>query len=153
MEHTQQHQVMKTNQQQNLQLRKPCNMNPLVKKSLENSKPNLQLTIPTFGISSNIVSRKLWTNSFPSNIILFSLPCINKLKTKNYKQKQRLYNKAKTFKIQADCTLFMKFCKATQKKIQSQYWKYRAHIIILKQDKEQMIWHNINDKINQWRKQ
>jgi len=37
----------------------------------------------------------------------------------------------------------MKFCKATQKKIQSQYWKYRAHIIILKQDKEQMIWHYI----------
>ena len=37
----------------------------------------------------------------------------------------------------------MTFYKATQKKIQSQYWKYRAHIIILKQDKEQMIWHYI----------
>ena len=44
-------------------------------------------------------------------------------------KKQQLYNKAKQFQRETDWTLFRKFCKAIQKKIQSEYWKYLARII------------------------
>ena len=117
------------------------NMNPLVKKKIRSRISNsqyqplgsLQTLCP--GNYEPIYSLQI--------LFYFHFPILINWRPKNYKQKQRLYNKAKTFKIQADCTLFMKFCKATQKKIQSQYRKYRAHIILLKQDKEQIIWHNI----------
>ena len=64
----------------------------------------------------------------------YSLPWINK-DIKNDK-KQRLYNKAKKYQRETDWTSFRKYRKATQKKIQSEYWKYLALIIDPEQDKE-----------------
>jgi hypothetical protein len=59
-------------------------------------------------------------------------------------KKQRLYNKAKKYQRETDWTSFRKYCKATQKKIQSEYWKYLAHIIDPEQDKEKKsFWHYI----------
>ena len=51
-------------------------------------------------------------------------------------KKQRLYNKAKKFQREPDWTSFRKYRKVIQKKIQSEYWKYLAHIIDPEQDKE-----------------
>ena len=56
----------------------------------------------------------------------------------------QLYNKAKKFQRETDWTSFRKFHKATQKKIQSEYWKYLTHIIDPEQDKEKKsFWHYI----------
>ena len=73
----------------------------------------------------------------------YSLPWITK-DINRINKKQRLYNKAKKFQRETDGTSFRKYRKATQKKIQSEYWKYLAHIIDPEQDKEkQSFWHYI----------
>ena len=73
----------------------------------------------------------------------YSLPWINK-DIKKVNKKQRLYNKAKKYQKETDWTSFRKYRKATQKKIQSEYWKYLAHIIDPEQDKEKnSFWHYI----------